>query len=433
MQKRTLLISINIITFLSILVAAFMFTQVLPNQLVENFTDEEQNHEMAFAETIANTLRLEMVNNLTLFTQLAELPEIQSPDSAVCNKKLDDLFLRYGGKLTNIGRMNAQGIFDCSHNRTGIGVNGPEVAPHLKQIMEDPKHLPVLGRLILPAAGAAQTGPSTSFHVPIFDNSGKFLGTLGGAINFKDLRDKYLKDVAILEQGYATITDDNGDVLYHPRAEFMGKNFWSEEMQTITGRSQDLNQMLKDVAVGKKGTSRYVFEGKEKIAAYAPAAVFPGRVWGVVITVPLEDLQKVLLTQNIDRTFLQFNLTMLGIIILVFILLQFFEVRWLFKPLGTMNASLKKLSEGDLSGADFPSADGAKDEFGQLAQNLKSALSNLRQKTVNVDTTITQKTQALEQKVKELETANKAMAGRELKMMELKKEIEALRQAQGKN
>jgi hypothetical protein len=78
MQKRTLLISINIITGLSILAAALIFTQVLRSQLVENFTEEEQNHEMAFAETIASTLRLEMENNLTLFTQLVELPEIQS-------------------------------------------------------------------------------------------------------------------------------------------------------------------------------------------------------------------------------------------------------------------------------------------------------------------------------------------------------------------
>jgi len=429
MQKRTLLISINIITFVCILAAALVFTQVLRSQLVENFTAEEQNHEMAFAETIANTLRLEMENNLTLFTLLAQLPEIQSPDPAVCNKKLDDLFLQYGKKLVNIGRMNAQGIFDCSHNRTAIGVNGPERAPHLKQIMEDPEHRPVLGRIIAPAAGAVQTGPTTSFHVPIFDTSGKFLGTLGGAINFNDLKEKYLKDATILQQGYAVINDDNGDVLYHPRTEFMGKNVWSEEMQTITGRSPDLNQMWKDAAAGKKGATRYAFEGKQKIAAYAPAAVFPGRVWGVVITVPLEDIQKILLTQNIDRTFRQFNLTMLGTIILVFILLQFFEVRWLFKPLSMINDSLKKLSEGDLSGADFPSADGAKDEFGQLAQNLKSALSNLRQKMVNVDAAITQKTQALEQKVKELETANKAMAGRELKMMELKKEIEELKKS----
>ena len=429
MKKQTLLISINIITFLSILAAALVFTQVLRSQLVENFTAEEQNHEMAFAETIANTLRLEMENNLTLFTLLAQLPEIQSPDPAVCNKKLDDLFLQYGKKLVNIGRMNAQGIFDCSHNRTAIGVNGPERASHLKQIMEDPEHQPVLGRIIAPAAGAVQTGPTTSFHVPIFDTSGKFLGTLGGAINFNDLKEKYLKDATILQQGYAVINDDNGDVLYHPRTDFMGKNVWSEEMQTITGRSPDLNQMWKDVAAGKKGATRYAFEGKQKIAAYAPAAVFPGRVWGVVITVPLEDIQKILLTQNIDRTFRQFNLTMLGIIILVFIILQFFEVRWLFKPLSIMNASLKKISEGDLSGADFPSAGEAKDEFGQLAQNLKSALSNLRQKTVNVDTAITQKTQALEQKVKELETANKAMAGRELKMMELKKEIEELKKS----
>jgi len=426
MQKRTLLISINIITFLSILGAALFFTQVLRSQLVENFTEEEQNHEMAFAETIANTLRLEMENNLALFTLLAQLPEIQSTDTAVCNKKLDDLFLQYGGKLINIGRMNAKGFFDCSHNRAAIGVNGPNVAPHLKTIIEDPEHRPVLGRLIAPTAGSANTGPVTSFHVPIFDKSGTFLGTLGGAINFNDLRDKYLKDVAILQQGYATITDDNGDILYHPRTEFMGKNVWSEEVQNITGRSPDLNQMWKDVAAGKKGTTRYMFEGKEKIAAYAPATVFPGRIWGVVITVPLEDLQKVLLTQNIDRTFFQFNLTMAGIIILVFILLQFFEVRWLFKPLGIMNASLKKLSEGDLSAVDFP-AGGGKDEFGQLAENLKSALSNLREKTTKVDVTISEKTKGLEQKITELETANKAMAGRELKMIELKKEIEELK------
>mgnify|MGYP001561737776 CR=1 FL=1 len=427
MQKRTLLISINIITFLLILGAALLFTQVLRSQLVENFTQEEQNHEMAFAENIANTLRLEMENQVTLFTQLAELPEIQSSDPAVCNQKLDDLFLKYGGKLTNIGRMNAQGIFDCSHNRAAIGVNGPNVAPHLKTIIEDPEHRPVLGRIIPPAAGAVSTGPVTSFHVPIFDKSGTFLGTLGGAINFNDLRDKYLADVSVLEQGYAVINDDNGDILYHPRAEFLGKNVWSEEMQNITGGSPDLNEMWKSVAAGKKGSVRYAFEGKEKIAAYAPAAVFPGRTWGVVITVPLSDLQKVLLTQNIDRTFLQFNLTMVGIIILVFILLQFFEVRWLFKPLEIMNAALKKLSQGDMTAIDSASVGGGNDEFGQLAQNLKSALSNLREKTTKVDVTISEKTRALEQKVAELEASNKAMAGRELKMIELKKEIEELK------
>lgn len=426
MQKRTLLISINVVTFLFILGSALFFTRILKNQLVKNFTDEEQNHEMAFAENIANTLQSEMENQITLFTQLAELPEIQGSDTEVCNKKLDDLFLKYGKKLTNIGRMNAQGIFDCSHNRTAIGINGPERAPHLKTIIEDPAHRPVLGRIIPQAAGAAKTAPSTSFHVPIVDQNGKFLGTLGGAINFGDLKDKYFKNVSVLQQGYAVVQDDNNDILYHPRADFMGENVWSEKMQNATSRNKDLNEMYKSIAAGEKGVSRYVFEGKEKIAAYAPAAVFPGRIWGVVITVPLEDLQKILLTQNIDRTFLQFNLTMVGIVILVFILLQFFEVRWLFRPLGIMNASLKKLTQGDLTAVDFSSG-GGKDEFSQLAENLKLALVSLHEKTSKVDVTISEKTRILQQKVEELEKANKAMIGRELKMMELKKEIEELK------
>lgn len=427
MQKRTLLISINIITFLAILGAALFFTQVLKNQLVKNFIDEEQNHEMAFAENIANTLQSEMESQIILFTQLTELPEIQGSDTEACNKKLDDLFLKYGKKLTNIGRMNAQGIFDCSHNRTSIGINGPQRAPHLKTIMEDPEHRPVLGRIIPPVAGAEKTAPSTSFHVPIFNKDGKFLGTLGGAINFSDLKDKYFKNVSILEQGYAVVQDDNNDILYHPRADFMGENAWSEKMQNATSRNKDLNEMYKSMAAGNKGVTRYVFEGKEKVAAYAPATVFPGRTWSVLVTVPLEDLQKVLLTQNIDRTFLQFNLTMIGIIIMVFILLQFFEVRWLFRPLGIMNAALKKLAQGDLTAADISTGGGSKDEFGQLAENLKLALSSLREKTTKVDVTISEKTRALEQKVAELEASNKAMAGREIKMMELKKEIEELK------
>ena len=93
-----------------------------------------------------------------------------------------------------------------------------------------------------------------------------------------------------------------------------------------------------------------------------------------------------------------------------------------------MNASLKKLTQGDFSAADFPTGAGSKDEFGQLAENLKLALSSLREKTSKVDVTIFEKTQALEQKINELEASNKAMAGRELEMMELKKEIEELKQ-----
>ncbi len=80
-----------------------------------------------------------------------------------------------------------------------------------------------------------------------------------------------------------------------------------------------------------------------------------------------------------------------------------------------------------MAAIDVPSDRLRKDEFGQLAANLKSALSNLREKTINVDTTVSEKTKGLEQKIKELETANKAMAGRELKMIELKKEIEELK------
>ncbi|MEK7548019.1 MAG: methyl-accepting chemotaxis protein [Patescibacteria group bacterium] len=426
MSKKTLLIGINIVTLLLIVVGGVVFSQRLKSQLVENFTNEELNHEMAYAENIALTLRLEMESQVILFTQLAQLPEIQSSDSEVCNQKLDELFSTYGKKLINIGRMNAQGIFDCSRNRAAIGVNGTEAAPHLKTIINDPQHRAVLGRIIVSATDKSVV---TSFHVPIFSKSGKFLGTLGGAINFADLKDKYLSEVAVLEQGYATINDDNGDILSHPRAEFAGKNIWSEEMQKATGRNAALNEMFKNMEAGKRGSGRYVFEDKEKMMAYAPAAVFPGRVWAVAITVPMEDVRKGILTETIGQTFFGFNIFLIVTILLVFIILQFFENQWLFKPLRLINAALKKLSEGDLTETAIAYTGSSTDEFGQLTENLKQAISAIRQKGVNVDKIIGDKTQELSKKVAELEKANQAMAGRELKMIELKKEIAELKKS----
>lgn len=426
MQKRTLFIIINAVAFLSIIIVGIAFSERLKYQVVYNFISEEQDHEMTIAENISNTLQSEMENIITIFAQIAELPEIQESDAEACNKKLDSLFLKYGRKLANIKRMNAQGIFDCSHNRAVIGINGPERAPHLKAIIEDPEHRPVLGRIITQAAGAEKITPTTSFHVPIFDRSGQFFGTLGGEINFGDLKEKYLKDVSILQQGYIVIQDDNNDILYHPRAEFMGENVWSEKMQNATNRNEDINELYVSVAAGKKGVSRYVFEGVEKIAAYAPATVFPGRTWSVIVTVPIKDLQKVVLDETIGMSFSWLYGVMIGAMILFFGIMQFFEARWMFSPLKTMNAALKKITQGDLTAADFPLG-GGKDEFSQLAENLKLALSSLRKKNKQLDTTISEKTRALQQKVEQLEKANKAMAGRELKMMELKKEIEELK------
>ena len=163
--------------------------------------------------------------------------------------------------------------------------------------------------------------------------------------------------------------------------------------------------------------------------AYAPAAVFPGRVWAVAITVPMEDVRKGILTETIGQTFFGFNIFLIVTILLVFIILQFFENQWLFKPLRLINAALKKLSEGDLTETAIAYTGSSTDEFGQLTENLKQAISAIRQKGVNVDKIIGDKTQELSKKVAELEKANQAMAGRELKMIELKKEIAELKKS----
>jgi len=276
-------------------------------------------------------------------------------------------------KVTNLGRMNAQGVFTCSVNATTIGVDGTKY-PHLKQIITD--HQPVLGRMIANETEAGTPNIVTSLHVPIFDDSGAFVGTLGGAIDFTVVAQKYLAGVTFAKQGYVVLQDDNGDILYHPSAALMGKNLWSDEVQNITNKSQEINDMNKAVASGKSGTQRYVFQGKEKVAAYAPANVFPGRVWGITVTVPIEDVSTALAGANVDGRFATLTITMAILIILLTIGSTLYLIKTVFNPIISITDSIDKISKGDITQTlDIPESE---DEIGKLAGAFNRVLASLK-------------------------------------------------------
>jgi len=284
---------------LIIIALGLVFTSSAKDNFTKNMVDQYKTQELIIAQEVALVLEGEVKGIREKLDLIARLPEVRDGDTQTCGKKLEEVFVGMKERVTNLGRMNASGIFYCSVNKAAIGIDGKQYA-HLKKIIDERK--PVLGYVL------NNTNPSTSLHVPIFDENNTFKGTLGGAIQFSDLQEKYLKDIKFLKQGYVTLLDDNGDLLFHPRPVFMGKNMWSEEMQTATKRNEDLNNMVKAVLQGKSGTASYLFEGKLKVAAYVPAFVFPDRVWGVVVTVPIEDILK---SAKVEETFFQINIILL--------------------------------------------------------------------------------------------------------------------------
>jgi adenylate cyclase len=122
--------------------------------------------------------------------------------------------------------------------------------------------------------------------------------------------------------------------------------------------------------------------------------------------------------------------TGLGTILLI-ILLGSFVAKQITTPLLKLRDIAEKIKEGDL---DARSQVKSKDEIGQLAESfnqmaskLQSANSDLERKVKERTLELEQSKKELENKLEELEKINSLMVGREVKMVEMKKELEELK------
>ncbi len=102
----------------------------------------------------------------------------------------------------------------------------------------------------------------------------------------------------------------------------------------------------------------------------------------------------------------------------------FFFQRLIVSPIHKLTEASKKISAGDLNQViDVRS----NDEIGVLATVFNKMTSNLQELYSGMEKKVSEKTALLETKLSELERVNKLMVDRELKMIELKKENEALK------
>jgi HAMP domain-containing protein len=110
-------------------------------------------------------------------------------------------------------------------------------------------------------------------------------------------------------------------------------------------------------------------------------------------------------------------ITIAGLLLFGVILLIYIIVRQITKPIKELSNAAKNISEGDLSQS---VAVRNKDEIGLLAESFNVMAKNLHESRSNIE-------QKIEERTSDLEQLNRSMTGRELKMIELKKEIEELK------
>ena len=264
-QKSSKTILVTMATALVVIGLVFVGGSQIRDWVRQNLFKQYVAREATIARQVVGDLENEIADTQDKLKVAAMIPAVRNPtNAAACNDTLVAVLNSMESKVGNLGRVSAQDIFVCSVNKALVGTSGSKLGTYLPEIIADPKHKPVMSHVISPPGA----GFAVALHVPVQDGTGQFAGTLGGAIYLKDLQDKLLKNISFGKNGFAIVFDDNGDILYHPQAELIGKNLSSPELQTILTNAPAIQKAVADAVAGHTGTVRYGINGVEKVAAY---------------------------------------------------------------------------------------------------------------------------------------------------------------------
>lgn len=330
MNKKTLFLTITIVLAALMVISSFAISRFVRNQLTDNLITQYSAQEGVAAEQTAETLELEIAQVQAKLNLIAQLPDVAAGSTSTCNAKLQSLVADPQTKVGNLGRVGLDGKFRCSVNAKLIGVKADTLGTYIDDIFNDPQHMPVMSRAIKPPGSPSYV---VAIHVPVWDSKGKFAGTIGGAVYLDDLEKQYLQKTPLADGGYTSLYDDDGTILYHYKPELIGLNIASPQFQQYVVGASTPAQAIAGIKNGTSGNRRYSFDGDQKIAAFVPVHVFPGRNWRISVTVPLAAAQNSIVTVGIDRL-----LTELPIILCILILILFSFFVWairreVFRPM----------------------------------------------------------------------------------------------------
>ena len=148
--------------------------------------------------------------------------------------------------------------------------------------------------------------------------------------------------------------------------------------------------------------------------------------WKVVVEVPKKEIMEEM------HTFFVVS----GICIVVFLLSLIIVLAIIYRtiliPISTLQQGVQQVRKGNL---DTGITVHARDEIGelttsfnQMTKDLDTSKNELVEYGKKLEKTVSERTKELKQKVDELERFNKLVVNRELKMIELKEEIQKLKQ-----
>ncbi len=286
------------------------------------------------------------------------------------------------------------------------------------------------------------------YSTPVYIK-GEFRGVLTAEVNFLPIM-KIVNDVKIAETGYAFLQQSiigtpeyetgNGITLAHPSHQYV--LLMDPATLYILGAPglEDLKTLTNRQHKGETGIGRYIFRDVDKYTSYS-SYIEDGRiVWAVGTTIPVDEFRRPflkiekdianktssnigLIEGSIERTVTGFMIVALGLG-LIFVILAFIVSAVATSTLADLRKAAEEFRKGNLK---YRAKIKTRDEVGELAKTFNEMAKEIGKSKQNLEKEVEEKTKELKSKVRELEKFQKFSVGREMKMIELKKQIEELK------
>jgi signal transduction histidine kinase len=317
MRKKTTLLKIFLISFgigAIIICASFLTFSVIKQHLKQNLLQTYSEQEQLVGNEVSSTLTTSVSGLEHSLEIMALNPAIESNSQSVCFPAIMKYYNSVQLGVDNLVRVNTNGQFFCSINTKLDGTPASNLGPYITDMINDPTHAPVMSNYIENVPGTP--GNVIALHVPVYDSNGKFQGSLGGAIYLSRLASLYLNKIKFANTGYASLVDQNGDILYSHVPGNVGKNFFSSTIQKNFPNS-DLENKVKAAAKGQSSIVEYTRSGVQKIASVQPIPILPNHNWVVIVTVPTNEVAALFLNPIINNAF---NVALVVLAIAVFLI-----------------------------------------------------------------------------------------------------------------
>lgn len=187
---------------------------------------------------------------------------------------------------------------------------------------------------------------------PVFDNDNQLTGLV--VVEFKLTRLVELtKQVKVGKTGFAAVFDSAGRFVSHPDPEYLGtdatkEDFWKKIMSS-----------------GRSGIVNYNFEGEDRVLAFTTN---DRTGWTIAAIVPKHEFSDIA-----KGIILPLAITVL-IVLAIALLVTFFVVNSVIKPIRTLRNKMKQVEDGDLT---VRMNNTSVDEIGDLSGSFDNMIGNI--------------------------------------------------------